>query len=116
MPERDRIHRKTIPTTDGKAQVDYAQSEEVVSLDISTDKAEEIINKSKDGDVGFDLSGVKDAKSAELSKEALETFGKADVSVTVKLPEGSVTMDKEAVDSIAEQAGGDTVSVELSSG
>ncbi|HPY98170.1 MAG TPA: carboxypeptidase regulatory-like domain-containing protein [Clostridia bacterium] len=104
---------KTIPTTDGKAQVDYVQSEEVVSLDISTDKAEEIISKSKDGDVGFDLSGVKDAKSVEMSKEALETFGKADVSVTVKLPEGSVTMDKEAVDSIAEQAGGDTVSVEL---
>ncbi len=104
---------KTIPTTDGNAQVDYAQTEEVVTLDISTDKAEEIINKSKDGDVGFDLSGVKDAKSAELSKEVLETFGKADVSVTVKLPEGSVTMDKEAVDSIAEQAGGDTVSVEL---
>ena len=104
----------TIPANNGAVNIGYIESEGVVSLDLTDDKIEEIIKKSSKGNVDFNVSGIENATSVEIPKEAFAAFGKADMSVTVKLPDGSITLDKEAVDSVSEQAEGDSVNIELS--
>ena len=108
------VTASTIPANNGAVNIGYIESEGVVSLDLTDDKIEEIIKKSSKGNVDFNVSGIENATSVEIPKEAFAAFGKADMSVTVKLPDGSITLDKEAVDSVSEQAEGDSVNIELS--
>lgn len=105
----------SISAADGEVGVYYNKSGDSVSLTIPNKKVEEIISKSTDGVADIDVSGVKNATSAEMPKEALTAFGKADLAVTIKMPEGSVTLNKEAVNSIAGQVKGDIASIELMS-
>jgi hypothetical protein len=80
---------------------------------MSDKKVQELIDKSVGGVAEIDVSGVKNATSAEMPKEALAALGDADLAVTIELPAGSITLNQEAVDSIAGQLKGDKVSVEL---
>ena len=102
----------SVPAADGEVGVYYNKSGDSVSLTIPI-KVEEIISEYRwCGDI--DVSGVKNATSAEMPKEALTAFGKADLAVTIKTPEGSVTLIK-AVNSIAGQVKGDIASIEFMS-
>lgn len=103
----------TIPANDGNVSVDYTESNGSVSLDMPDRKVEEIIGQSSGGKVDIDVSGVKNATAAEMPKGALTAFAEADLALKVKLPTGSIALDKEALNSIAGQTEGEKVSMEL---
>ncbi len=105
----------TVPVNDGDVNIPYDESNGTVSLGLSDGITEEIMNKSVDNKVEFDVSGVQGALSAELPKNALEAFGAAGLDVSLKLPSGNITFDQEAINSVVGQTDGDKVTVELSS-
>ena len=62
----------TIPANNGAVNIGYIESEGVVSLDLTDDKIEEIIKKSSKGNVDFNVSGIENATSVEIPKEAFK--------------------------------------------
>ena len=102
----------TTPAAGGTTEVSYTASNGTASLSLPTDKVKEIIEKAK-GEAVIDLSKAKDVTAAELPKDALAAFGKEGLGVTLKLPTGTVTLDEDAAASVAKQAAGGNLNVEL---
>jgi|GEM_PF-2528335 len=103
---------QTVPAASGAVQVNYTQSGGAVTLSLPTNKINEIIGKSTDT-ATIDLSGVSNATSAVLPKTALAEFADARLDVELKLPQGTVMLNSEAAASVAEQASGTNLSVQL---
>jgi hypothetical protein len=61
----------------------------------------------------IDLSKATNATSASLPTSALNKLADAGLDIELKLPQGAITLDADAAASIAEQAGGGSVSVGL---
>lgn len=61
----------------------------------------------------LDLSGVSGTTAAELPKDAISAIEKAGLDLTVKLPAGTITLDEKAAVSVAGQATGDALNIEL---
>jgi hypothetical protein len=104
----------TTPSTDGAVSVSYTQSGGTVTVALPDSKITEIIGKA-DGAAAIDLSKASNATSASLPKSALEKLADAELAVELRLPQGAVTLEPEAAKSLAEQAGGASVSVGLKS-
>lgn len=102
----------TVPAAEGKVQVNYTVSGNTANLSLTNTKIAEIIAKSEEEAV-IDLSKVKNINSVELSKEALLAFGRAGLGLTIKMPKGSLTLDVDAAASIASQATGSNLRMEL---
>ena len=98
----------------GNVAVSYTQSGSSVALSVPDSKITEIIEKSN-GEVPFDLSGVSGATAAVLPKGALDTLAGAGLDVEIKLPQGTVKLDTDALQSIASAAQDANVSVSLRS-
>lgn len=80
---------------------------------LSTDKANEIIDKSTEGKAIFDLSKVSGTNAVDLPKSALAAFDDAGLDVMIKLPAGTITLDNEAAASIIEQTTVSRLDIEL---
>ncbi|NMA93587.1 MAG: hypothetical protein GX975_02885, partial [Clostridiales bacterium] len=104
----------TIPANDGAVSVDYSDNNGSVSLEMPDKKVEEMIEKNAGTEVSIDASAVKNASAAEMPRKALADIAKAEKGMEVKLASGSITINKEAAASIAEQAKGESLSVEIS--
>lgn len=102
----------TVSAAEGKVQVNYTVSGNTANLSLTNTKIAEIIAKSEEEAV-IDLSEVKNINSVELSKEALLAFGRAGLGLTIKMPKGSLTLDVDAAASIASQATGSNLRMEL---
>lgn len=101
------------PVTGGTVAVSYTAANGTASLALPTSTVNEIIAKAKDGAAVIDLSKASGVTAAELPKAALAAFDKAGLDVTLSLPAGTVTLDADAAASVAQQAAGANVSVEL---
>ena len=102
----------TVPAADGAVNVSYSTSQGTADLSLSTSKVNDIIDKSKEDEAVIDLSKVRGITGASLPTSALKAFEEAGLDITVKLPEGTVTLDKEAAASVAEQASS-TITIEI---
>lgn len=105
--------KSTVPAADGAVRVEYDKSGNAASLDMPKTKLEEIIEKSKGGEASLDLSGLENVISVELPKNALTSFEQAGLDVTVKLPDGMITLDREAAASVSGQASGEKMYIGL---
>ncbi len=83
--------------------LDYEIEEETAKLKIDSKKVEEIANKSKDGEAIIDASKKKEVTSAEVPKETVSALADKGLAVSVKLPTGTMTLDKAAATSILKQ-------------
>lgn len=108
------LPQTTLPVGDGTVAVNYTQSGAAISLEMPSGKVSKIIGTAADGVASLDLSELSEATSANMPQSALFQFADAGLGVELKLPQGSVTLDGNAVKAVAEQAGGDNVSVSLS--
>ena len=107
------IIQPTAPAANGTIQVNYTASSGTAVLALPSSKVDEIIAKSKDGEVDIDLSKVSGITSAELLKTAVTAINEAGLDVTVKLPAGSITLNEDATGSIVGQAEGGSLKLEL---
>ncbi|MDR1299518.1 MAG: S-layer homology domain-containing protein, partial [Oscillospiraceae bacterium] len=103
---------ETAPVADNAVSVSYTQTENTITVALPDEKVAEIIEKAADVAV-IELSGVADATAADVPVAALAKMADAGLAVEIDLPQGSVTLDADAVSSIAEQAGDANVSVAL---
>ena len=103
----------TIPAVGGAVSVDYSKSGGAVTLDLPAGKVNEIIGASKGGTASFDLSKVSGAANATVPATALKQLAGAGLNVEIKLPAGSLTLDPDAAKSVAQQANGENISLEL---
>ena len=104
--------QQTIPAADGAVQVHFTQSGGNVTLELQSAKLAEVISKSNRTAL-FDLTSIADATAAIFPKPALAALAEAGLGLTVRLPQGTVSLDNTALASIAEQAQGSTVSISL---
>jgi len=74
----------------------------------------EIINNSGGGTATIDLSNVQSATETIIPAAALSSIANAGLDVELKLPQGTITLDADALASAVEQAGGENISVGLS--
>ncbi|NLK92245.1 MAG: S-layer homology domain-containing protein, partial [Bacteroidales bacterium] len=102
----------TVSAANGQVPINYTVSKGIATLSLTTSKINKIIEESKGNEVVIDLSKVKDISAVSLPKKALETFKDAGFDVTLKLPTGTITMDKDAAASIADQSG-ENLTIEL---
>lgn len=102
----------TVPAADGAVNVSYSTSQGTADLSLSTSKVNDIIDKSKEDEAVIDLSKVRGITGASLPTSALKAFEEAGLDITVKLPEGTITLDKEAAASVTEQASS-TITIEI---
>jgi len=103
----------TVPAANGSIQANYTASGGTAVLTLPGSKVDEIIARSKDGEVDIDLSKMGGVTSAELPKTALTAINEAGLDVTVKFPAGSITLNKDAAASVAGQAEGSRLKLEL---
>ena len=73
----------------------------------------EIIEKSGGTAAELDLSRAANATAARLPEGALSSFAEAGLDVTFRLPAGTMTLSRAAAASVATQATGESVRVEL---
>jgi hypothetical protein len=95
----------TIPAAHGAVRVDYTQSGSDVTLSLPQSKIGEIVGKAE-GAADFDLTGLAGATSAALTKTALAAFADAGLTLIIRLPQGTVTLDPEAARSLVSSAQG----------
>jgi hypothetical protein len=105
---------KTAPAADGSVSVSYTQTGGAVTVSLPDGKVTELISKSS-GTASIDLSRVSNATSASLPASALEKLAEAKLAVELRLPQGTITLESEAANSVAAQAGGSRVSVGIKS-
>ncbi len=104
----------TLPTTgsedikieasvkDNKAVIEEIKKEDISKLESSASV------------VVIDLSGLSEKVSAaELPKNTITAMSQSDVGLSLKLQESAVTLDANAVKAIAEQSGGEDVSIQV---
>jgi uncharacterized repeat protein (TIGR02543 family) len=103
----------TIPAAGGTVSVNYTASNGTASLSLPMVKVNEIIEKSKSNEAVLDLSKVSGITAASIPKDVLATFAKAGLDTTVKLPVGTITLDEDATVSVAQQASGSNLAIEL---
>jgi uncharacterized repeat protein (TIGR02543 family) len=100
---------KSLPAADGKVQLPYVQSGGIVDLQISASAMDEIIREANGGTATLDASGVSGALAVTLASKDLEKL--ANLSVEVKFPVGSVTLDAKAVTALISNPQGDTLRI-----
>ncbi len=66
--------------------------------------------------VTLDLSAVEEAKTVQIDVNAAEALSEAEVSITVKLPDGEVTLDPGALSQLAETTDIGTTPVTIEAG
>lgn len=103
----------TIPAANGTVQVEYTTSNGTVTLSLPTDKVNQIIEKSKNGEALLDISKVSGVTAVQLPKVALKDFSKSGLGTTIKLPTGTFAFDEDAAASVAGQASGSNVTIDL---
>ena len=103
---------QTIPAADGAVLVNFTQSGGYITLTLPSDKLNEIIGEST-GTAIFDLTEIANATTVIFPKAAMNTLSGAGLDVEVRLPQGTVTLDAEAAASVAAQAGGTDISIQL---
>lgn len=105
----------TIPAEVGSdgVPVEIKTSGNDVTLKLEDSKLDTILKRAEE-DVVFDLSGVKKAETAILPIAAAEAFSDAGIAVTLKLPQGSVTLPAKSLAALVE-AGSGAVRVEVKS-
>ena len=103
----------TIPAAGGAVQVNYTASGGTASLNLPDAKVKEIVGKSKNGEAVFDLSKASGISEVELPKAALSAIRDAGLGVTLKLPAGTISLDKAAAVSVLEKVPGSSLKVEL---
>jgi hypothetical protein len=102
-----------IPTGDSTVVVPIQQEGETVTLVLTTEKVEEIIDSAQDGKAVLNLSTIAGATEAVLPTAALEQLADADLDVEIRLPQGTIVLDAAAAASAAEQADGADITVSL---
>ncbi|SET34774.1 Listeria/Bacterioides repeat-containing protein [Natronincola peptidivorans] len=96
----------------GTTSVGYTQRDGNVTLSLTDAKVAQIIRNS-DTTAVVDVSNISEAKTVILPATALETLGKAGLSVKFNLPAGNLSISPEALVSIAAQATGTNVTILL---
>ncbi len=94
--------KPTVPGNGGAVSINYTEEEGEVSLDLTEEKIDELINSAEDGMANIDVSGIEDVDSAIFDVDAAERFADAEVSVTVDLPDAEVTLDPYALAILAD--------------
>jgi len=107
------LPQATIPAGNGSVSVSYTAAGGTATLDLPASKVTEIIGKPQNGAAVLDLSKVSGVSGAALPKSALSQFAGAGLGVSVKLPQGTVTLDAKAAKDIAAQAGDANVTISL---
>ncbi|MCL2046456.1 MAG: S-layer homology domain-containing protein [Oscillospiraceae bacterium] len=102
----------TVTGGDGSVSVAFTLSDGVVTLSLPDNKIKEIVDKAEDNVAILDMSKVTGATDVALPTAALAGFADAGLDVEFILPEGAITLDNEAVESLIEQAG-DNVDISL---
>jgi hypothetical protein len=105
----------TTPPEVGTAEVQFTQSDGDVTLVLSDSAIQDIIQNAADGSIDFDLSGANNAISAIMPISALNQFANAGLNMEIKLPQGAVQLDNNAMTLAAEQADGETVDISIRS-
>lgn len=103
----------TIPAASGVVQVSYTASSGTASLNLPDAKIKEIVGKSKGGEVDFNLSKASGISAVEFPKSALSAIKDAGLGVTLKLPAGTISLNKTAAASVLEQVKGSSLKLEL---
>ena len=110
---RGGITQPTVPAANGSIQVNYAASNGTATLSLPAAQVNEIIEESQGGEAILDLSQVSGVMAASIPKDALTSFSQAGLDTTVKLPAGTITLDEGATASVAQQASGSNLTIEL---
>ena len=103
----------TVPTGDGTVSIDAIQAGTAVTLLIPDAKISEIAGKAVDKKAVIDLSKLVGTTSASVPKAAIAQLAGAGVSTEFKMPQGTLTLDTAAAQSVAAQAEGANVSLSL---
>jgi hypothetical protein len=105
----------TVPAAEGKAQVTYTPDGKKALLELPTDKIDEIIAKSRGGIADIDLSGVKDISEAQLPAAAIDQLAENEMSLSIYLPQGEVTLNAEALEALSKAAKGNDIVTKVES-
>jgi len=109
----DPQRRPTIPANNGRVVVEYTLDGSEIILELDTIIIDELINEAHNNTVSFNVSGLLNVTETTIPTDALEQFVDADLSMAIRLPQGSITLDAKALASVSNQAKGDDVSISI---
>lgn len=97
----------------GGIRVAYRVSDNKAILQMDIDKINEIISSTSGNEVVFNLSGLKNILSVQIPGILFDALAKNNLNLTIKLPEGTMTLINEVLASIYKQTGGVDISIEI---
>ncbi|NLV16520.1 MAG: hypothetical protein GXY50_04825 [Syntrophomonadaceae bacterium] len=103
----------TTPAADGTVKVDYTTSNGVATLSMTNTQVDDIISQSQNGQAILDLQAAGNTAAVNIPNNALSSFENANLDVAVRLPEGTATINNEALASILAQAPNADLNLEL---
>ncbi|MDR1692095.1 MAG: S-layer homology domain-containing protein [Oscillospiraceae bacterium] len=106
----------TVSVNGGAVSVAYSRSGSDVKLTLPESKLNEIIRSSANGLAVFNLAAQTNAKSVSFDVNTAQKLSAANVSATLRLPAGELTLSPDALASLAgtERLGVTPVTVEIS--
>jgi hypothetical protein len=102
----------TVSAVDGTVALDFTLLGGNATLTLPESVIAEIIAQSE-ATALLDVSGVSGATGVTLPAEALDQLADAGLAVAVSLPDGSITLSPAAAGSIARQADGAAITIEI---
>ncbi|MCL2122083.1 MAG: stalk domain-containing protein, partial [Clostridiales bacterium] len=102
-----------IPAANGAVTISAVISGSTATLSLPPAKVTEIISKTADGKVAFDLSGSRNVTEVVVAKEAVAQFAAAGYTVELKLYSGVATLNAAAAASLVRQAVGTSLSISV---
>jgi hypothetical protein len=93
--------------------IDYSQSGETITLSMPDSKVTEIINKAEDDTAVIDASKISGIIEAQMPKSALTKLAQAGLDVEIRLPHGTITLDKNAAKAVAAQVIGTSIAISV---
>jgi len=82
-------------------------------LELPSERIHALVSEAEDNTVLIDLRGIPDANEVSIPLEAIQVMGYAELYMYLHLPDGSVWLDADAVQSLAGQANGGTITLSI---
>ncbi|MDR2089998.1 MAG: S-layer homology domain-containing protein, partial [Clostridiales Family XIII bacterium] len=106
------LEAKTVPVENGAHSVLYTEQDGKVEIVVETSALEKIANTAKnDGIATINVSQVDGAKEVAVPAIVFAALTDNGVGAEVELPLGTLIIDSDALASVSDQVGGETVSI-----
>ncbi|MDR1638565.1 MAG: S-layer homology domain-containing protein, partial [Clostridiales bacterium] len=103
----------TAPAANGNATVSYALSGNTATLDLTIDKVNEIIGKTEETIVDFDLSQINGVSQVQLPTSAVQRIAETELGLSISVFGGEIALNHEATSELARTAESKTIVIRI---